>query len=373
MVAPVLKRKESRRVYRYPIRGLYVICPKCGRPGYLVIWRGAPRVVHRVDLVGKRKIAEHSLLNYEGELKVVRGSHEVDPDDPIEVLPYPEKLPTFIRFPGADSTIVRFLLKMMPPHKCYVEVFGGSAKLLLTKTPSKVEVYNDIDGDLVNLFEVVRNRKTFQEFLRRTKYLVYSRELYYKFIEKLKRRDFEDDVERAVALYYVHWATVGGKRGSGFSAGPKSNVPRAFFNALKGINLIHERLKNVCIECLDFRECIRKYDSEYTFFYLDPPHVFLSSEKERDFYEATDRFTEEDFMDLLEILSRVKGKWLLKHHYLPSLDRMIMESLKPHRVLLRYRRNVATRRGREGEWYRSTGKYAFYANYRIGKYTLVAE
>ncbi len=343
MVAPVLKRKRTQCVYRSSIRGLYVICPKCDRLGYLTMWWGIPYVAHIEHLSDRRRITGHSLLKYNGEVKIVsNGSHEVDPNGPIEV----------------DSTIVRFLLKMVPPHRCYVEVFEGVVPLFLNKPPSKVEVYNDIDGDLVNLFEVVRNPKTFQEFLRRTKYLTYSCELYYKFLQKLKKRDFEDDMERAVVVYYVHWATMGGKRGSGFSAGPRRNDSRKLFNTLEFINLIHERLKNVCIERLDFRECIRKYDTEYTFFYLDPPHVFLSSEKERDFYETRDWFTEEDFMDLLEILSRVKGKWLLKHHYLPSLDRMIMETLKPHRVLLRYR---------------GTEKCSFYANYRIGRYTLVVE
>jgi len=69
------------------------------------------------------------------------------------------------------------LLKLIPSHETYIEPFGGSAKLLLNKPPSKVEIYNDADIRLANLFYVVSNEATFNEFYEKVNRLVYSRVL----------------------------------------------------------------------------------------------------------------------------------------------------------------------------------------------------
>jgi len=141
------------------------------------------------------------------------------------------------------------LLSLIPEHKTYVEVFGGAGTLLLNKPPSKVEVFNDIDGDLINLFMVVREKP--REFIKKFRWFLYSREL-----NKRWSRDFRtnDPIERAVRFYYVLRSSFSGNFGAGWSF--KRNKPQIFFNSLKRINLIAERLKRVHIENLDFRECI---------------------------------------------------------------------------------------------------------------------
>jgi len=326
-----------------------VICPKCGEAGFLRFRDGKPVIEHR-----NPKITAHMVSRY----------------DSLEVIPYFDKPipPTFIRYMGADSTILPFLLKIIPPHRCYVEVFGGSAKLLLAKPPSKVEVYNDIDGNLVNLFMVVSDEEKFNEFVRRMRWLLYSREIYFTFLKKMKNKEWKDDIDRAVMTFYCYNISYGGKWGGGFSAGPATNQAQALFNIIeKNLPLIHERLKRVYIERLDFRECIRKYDHEYTFFYLDPPHLFLTTETDN-YYRLQERFSEEDFMDLLQLLKRAKGLWLLKHIYLPYLDDLVMKELEPYRFLLRFRRNIPSIGGdRETrpEPKRYHMVYSFYANYNI--------
>jgi len=97
----------------------------------------------------------------------------------------------FFPYLGGKTFLIKKLLSLVPPHRVYVEVFGGSAELLFRKEPSKIEVYNDIDGELVNLFEVVRNR--FDEFLEKARWLLYSREL----LTRLEK-PAEDPVEQAV-------------------------------------------------------------------------------------------------------------------------------------------------------------------------------
>jgi len=109
----------------------------------------------------------------------------------------------FFPYLGGKTFLIKKLLSLVPPHEIYVEVFGGSAELLFRKEPSKIEVYNDIDGELVNLFEVVRNR--FNEFLEKARWLLYSREL----LNRLQK-PAEDPVEQAVRTFYL-CKTVQGK------------------------------------------------------------------------------------------------------------------------------------------------------------------
>ena len=232
--------------------------------------------------------------------------HAADPDEYEPILS--DRL-NLIKYAGGDTTIIKPLLKLMPDHICYVEVFGGGAVFLLNKPPSKVEVYNDVDGDLVNLFKVVKERP--DEFLKELDLLPYSRQLYYEFQYKL--RGEEDPIKRAAMYYYIIRCCFSGKVGSGFSTGKGVNQARKYFNALEDIRKIHKRLKNVVIEQLDFRDCILRYDGERTLFYLDPPHLYYATEKGKDYYKYG--FTDRDYMDLLNLLTKIKGKFILKQTY----------------------------------------------------------
>lgn len=76
---------------------------------------------------------------------------------------------------GGKGNLVKKLLKFIPRHYTYVEVFGGGASLLFAKEPSKVEVYNDIDGEVVNLFRVLRDKEKFEEFYRKVCLIILKR------------------------------------------------------------------------------------------------------------------------------------------------------------------------------------------------------
>lgn len=264
---------------------LTVKCPKCGINGSLTYRRGVGFCVNH----GKTT------------------SHKVDDDVALEVVGGEDI--AFFKYPGGDAPLVPYYLKMIPPHITYVEVFGGSAKLLLSKPPSKVEVYNDVDGNLVNLFRVVRDREKFRRFLDELDMILYSRRIYYEMVKRLGE-GIQDDVERAVAYYYVLSSSFSGQFGGGFSTSKTMNSAKVFHNRLKALRKVHKRLQNVVIEDLDFRECIKRYDSKQTFFYLDPPHLYITTEKRDDYYSHV--FTDSDYMDLLNLLEKIEGKFLLK-------------------------------------------------------------
>ena len=267
-------------------KGFLVVCPKCGEIG---------RLYYSVKIGWYIKHGKHR-------------THYVRDGEALEVPLHNPRL-NIVRYMGGDSFLLPYLARMIPPHECYVEVFGGSAPLLLNKPPSKVEIYNDLDGDLFNLFKVVRER--LDEFLKKTEWLLVSRQQYYDFLRRF--HEIKDPVERAVAYWYMMKLTYAGKFGGGLGFGPKRNYAKDMRNALKKLKLVHRRLMNVMIEQLDFREILKRYDTKTTFFYLDPPHLYLSTESERgkDYYKQGG-FTDKDYMDMLNLLDRLKGKWLLK-------------------------------------------------------------
>jgi len=217
---------------------------------------------------------------------------------------------------GGKQALVPKLLPLIPEHVCYAEVFGGAGSLLLNKPPSKIEVWNDLDGELVNLFEVIRD--DVDAFLKRADFLLYSRELYQRWQHDLENGTVpKDRVERAVRFWYVIRSAFGAhpSKGWAFQRERPRNSAAVVQNALANIRVIHDRLKNVEIDHLDFRVCIKNRDALSTFLYLDPP--YLGTEQ----YRAGD-FTLNDHIDLAQALSQTKGKWLLTVGDNPDLRKL---------------------------------------------------
>lgn len=224
----------------------------------------------------------------------------------------------FFPYIGGKFYLLKKLVQLIPEHETYVEVFGGAGTLLLNKPPNRVEVFNDIDGDLIDLFIVVRDKP--EEFVRKFRWLLYSREL-----NRLWSRDIEtnDPVERAARFYYVIRSSFSGSWGAGWSF--TRNKPQSFFNSLETIDLIAKRLKRVHIENLDFRKCIKIWDSPSTFFFLDPPYF--------DKHQYRKNLTTQDHLDLRDILGKVNGKWLLTYNDHPKI-RELYKSFKIQKAMM---------------------------------------
>ncbi|MEM3502174.1 MAG: DNA adenine methylase, partial [Candidatus Bathyarchaeia archaeon] len=131
-----------------------------------------------------------------------------------------------IPYVGGKTFLLKHLLPLIPPHEIYVEVFGGGAALLLNKAPSKYEVYNDVDGELVNLFLTLRDDS--ERFRSRLEGIPYSREIFQRWSREFKTGNSlpEDNVERAVRFYYVISSSVSGKFGQGWSFGRSGRMWR---------------------------------------------------------------------------------------------------------------------------------------------------
>lgn len=211
---------------------------------------------------------------------------------------------------GGKSLSAEKIVNLMGDHNCYVEVFGGALWTFFRKTPSKTEVVNDINGELINFYRCIQRKHT--EFIARGDLELYSRELYYEYLNDFySGRHLEfDDLERGFRFFCLIKEAFGAKFGGGWGYSSARNMATAFFNEFLGFKAIHERLKLAQIDNRDFEEVIAGYDGERTLFYVDPPYV--GSANENYYFKCIDKtFTMWDHQRLYMALKNMKGKFIL--------------------------------------------------------------
>ncbi|MCX7911098.1 MAG: DNA adenine methylase [Endomicrobia bacterium] len=225
---------------------------------------------------------------------------------------------------GGKYYLANWIIENFPENyqkMTYVEVFGGAGWVLTKKQPSTNEVYNDLDKNLYNIFYCLKYHR--KELLQYFKYTIYSREFnkYYK--EKLLNNSWKDDVERAFGWLYLRASNVSGHLNAGFGFAKDKDISRVsnLFSIYKRIIKFKDRFQKVCIENLDFEECIKKYDGEHTLFYLDPPYL----NKEHNY---NIKFTKNDHIRLANILKTIRGKFLLSYYDLPEINDLYSDFYK---------------------------------------------
>lgn len=170
---------------------------------------------------------------------------------------------------GGKRRLAKHILPLFPAHTCYVEPFCGAAALYFMKQQAKVEVLNDINGDLVNLYRVVKHH--LDEFARQFRWALTSRQIF-KWLQITPPEPLTD-IQRAARFYYLQRSAFGGKVtgqtfGTATTAPPRINLLRME----EDLSAAHLRLSSTYIEHLDWAACISKYDRNATLFYCDPPY-----------------------------------------------------------------------------------------------------
>jgi len=174
-----------------------------------------------------------------------------------------------IPWPGSKRRLAPQLLKMFPEHVCYVEPFAGAAAMLFAKEPSKAEVLNDINGELCNLYRVVRHH--LDELVRQFRWALNSRQMWDW--NKSTVPETLTDVQRAARFYFMQRSAFGGKV-SGQTFGYSATAP-ARINLLRieeDLSEAHLRRARVTIENLGWQDVMTRYDRPDTFFFCDPPY-----------------------------------------------------------------------------------------------------
>ncbi|MEA1996557.1 MAG: DNA adenine methylase, partial [Gemmatimonadota bacterium] len=177
---------------------------------------------------------------------------------------------------GGKYNHLKWLLPLLPKSHHYCEPFGGSAAVLINRKPSPVETYNDIDGEVVNFFKVLRDQT--EEFIKKLALTPFSREEFYY---SLDYGQYLNEMERARRFFVRarqvrtglaqtaslgRWANCKNTSRAGMSG-----VVSRWLGSVEGLPEISERLLRVQIENRPSIEIIKLYDSPSTLFYCDPP------------------------------------------------------------------------------------------------------
>jgi DNA adenine methylase len=221
-----------------------------------------------------------------------------------------------IKWMGGKYRLRKQIVNLIPEHICYCEAFGGAGWVLFEKDISKVEVYNDINGELVNFFKVIKNKS--DEFIKAFDYILVSRDIFEEF--KSINVSTLNDIDRAVRFYYLIHLSFG-SRMKNFVINPTriaGQGKRVLENLEDDIKLVRKRLINTVIENRDFEQVINSYDRDTTFFYLDPPYYELTDYGS----QGSSEFTTNDHVRLLHSLNNIQGKFLLSINDHPTVREM---------------------------------------------------
>ncbi len=225
---------------------------------------------------------------------------------------------------GGKRRLAKHILPLFPAHTCYVEPFCGAAALYFLKAPSKTEIINDINGELVNLYRVVKHH--LEEFVRQFKWALVSRQIF-KWLQDTPEETLTD-IQRAARFYYLQKQAFGGKVADHTFGTSTTSAPR--FNLLRieeELSMAHLRLSRTVIEHMDWATCIERYDRPHTLFYCDPP------------YWGTEGYGVEfglDNYDRMAALARsIKGKMIISVNDIPEM-RLAFRGLTMKSESIRY-------------------------------------
>jgi DNA adenine methylase len=236
---------------------------------------------------------------------------QVSPESGVKITNPP------VRYTGSKWRIASWVIGQFPEHKCYVEPFGGGASVLFCKNPSRQEVINDLNNDVVNFFSVLRTRP---DELVQAILLTPFAETEYR--DSYATGSITDALERA-RLFYVRskmsfgsgearWVTgwryqKSDKRGKSITQ-EWSQVDHLYAAA--------RRLKSVQIACSDYSIILQRFDSPETLFYVDPPYPASTRYENRDYYRH-EMLEDAKHIEMAGRLNQVQGMVVLSGYDCP--------------------------------------------------------
>lgn len=193
-----------------------------------------------------------------------------------------------LRYHGGKWLLAPWIISHFPKHRTYTECFGGGASVLLRKRRAYAEVYNDLDGELVNLFYVMRDRG---EELRDALYLTpFARDEFAQSYEPIF--DQLEQARRTVIRSFMGFGSNSHNQKTGFRANSnRSGTTPAhdWRNYPDALPALIDRLRGVIIENRDAIEVMRSHDGDNTLHYVDPPYVFSTRDGGTDYrHELSD-------------------------------------------------------------------------------------
>lgn len=223
-----------------------------------------------------------------------------------------------LRWHGGKWILAPWIIRHFPAHRVYVEPFGGAASVLMRKPRSYAECYADLDGEVVNLFCVVRDHGSeLRELLRLTPFARAEFEGSY-----LPSHDPIEQARRTVIRSFMGFGSNAHNQKTGFrSNSNRSGTTPAhdWRNYPDCMDALIERLRGVVIEKRDATEIMKAHDGPETLHYVDPPYVHATRNKGMDYrFELSD----EAHIDLHETLETLSGFVVLSGYHSDLYDRL---------------------------------------------------
>ncbi len=221
-----------------------------------------------------------------------------------------------VKWHGGKYYMASRIIALFPPHRIYLEPFGGAGSVLLNKPPVEVEAYNDLDLRITRLFRVLQTQG--HDFVERVQFVPYSE---YEFNNAESYPPNASDLEKAV-YDFIRWRQSFGGRGTTWSyttkraRGGMAGDVNAWWTSIAQLPEIVERLRRVQILCQPACKAIRRFDDPEALIYCDPPYLHETRDPNtRDVYGVELR--EKDHMELGELLNKCKSKVVISGY--PSL------------------------------------------------------
>lgn len=250
---------------------------------------------------------------------------------------------TPISYYGGKQTVLKYILPLIPGHKIYTEAFCGGAAVLFAKHRVDAEIINDLNMDLTTFYWMAK--VNYQKLKTEIDKTIHSRDMHVHATHILNYPVFFTQAQRA----WVVWALckmsfasmLDGSFGYDFSGG----MPKKLHNAKDEFTeQLCARLESVTIENRDALQVISCYDSADTFHFVDPPYI----NSDCGHYEGS--FNEQNMEDLLKLLEKIEGKFMLTMFPLPMIEEY---SIKNGWFIHRIERTISaskTSRRKQEEW-----------------------
>ena len=220
-----------------------------------------------------------------------------------------------IRWIGGKGKKLKRYLQLIPEHKVFTSAFCGGCHVELAKKPSKFELVNDKNNDLINFLLTLKDYP--EELYQKCSALPYSEALFkkYKWEEKP-----QNSLERAVRFFYIVMCGFSGgghkyKTGFSISITQHSSKVQSYYSAIENLKIMATRIKQWHILNRDFENVILKYDTKDTFHFVDSPYVGCE-----DLYSGG--FKKIDHLRLRKTLDQIKGKAMVCYYQDPLINEL---------------------------------------------------
>lgn len=233
-----------------------------------------------------------------------------------------------LRYFGGKWRLAPWIIAQFPEHRIYCEAFGGGASVLLQKPRAYGEIYNDLDGEVVNVFRVLqRHHRRFKRLMEATPFARDEMELAYDSVK--------DPVERARRTIIRSFMGFGSDSVTrDCRTGFRSNSNRSGTTPAhdwatwpEQVDAFHARLTGVVIENRDASEVMASQDSTETLHYVDPPYVW-ATRSGRDGHGYRHEMSDDQHHTLVKFLSNLKGYVILSGYDNPIYSALAWDSKK---------------------------------------------